>query len=724
MATSKTENLPWGPTRLALLGYGLATTVGFIYAKAYYSSFDIDILNYVTPIDLLFISLENIDKVLFIAFLIVPIVLIWVAIGLPALLLAALACLAIGASVSSLILLAIAAAISFGVGVAINAARLLIYRFKCSSKALYEIWLDRRNRIRRVKKARAQRSEEASSEDDPVVQKEPLSFATAYGSAMRSSGPLKMVEVSQYVTKARDVIMFVPKVVERLAKAWNRIREEHVPRWRRIFFFEQGSWLRFKPLNALSWGPRLVVFSALAFLFCNVGWAAWRAGKVDALDVLSTAEDAEETNSNDDGNSADGSWFSESATWQTASFWFNHAGQAICPAVPKVPCPQPRRFRAIFVIPTENVASLEFRSMERKNGRSKADSTQDVGVSIRHGGREYERGCLTYVGATGSMQFFADLPSDQSDGGDGGCEGILAHANPVVVVLPLSSSADVNMSNDAGDDGAGDAKGGSDRERPPENTKGGEPETGTAAPGKAEDTEAPATTPTTKRGEGGVTSDERTRAGDSPGTGRAEIPKDGLTEGGAGDVEATADARTVVVVVGDAASPEYVRKDWLRPCDMEFAAWVGPFAEGAHDIGSRPENFRGCFKAVREVAPNSEDVMTWWREVESGGVQRLILVGRADREPISNDVHFSNFSLAQSRADWVKEQLSKAGAAKLHVLSIPGGPATPQEVDACDRVVEIHTCSGPAVVTEAEAEGSRTNGQSRQGAGGGGEGQA
>ena len=37
----------------------------------------------------------------------------------------------------------------------------------------------------------------------------------------------------------------------------------------------------------------------------------------------------------------------------------------------------------------------------------------------------------------------------------------------------------------------------------------------------------------------------------------------------------------------------------------------------------------------------------------------MILVGRADREPINNEHYFSNFALAQARANWVREQLQE-----------------------------------------------------------------
>ena len=52
--------------------YGLATMVGFFYASAYFGHFGINILNFIAPIDLLFISLEHIDRVVLIAIVLMP----------------------------------------------------------------------------------------------------------------------------------------------------------------------------------------------------------------------------------------------------------------------------------------------------------------------------------------------------------------------------------------------------------------------------------------------------------------------------------------------------------------------------------------------------------------------------------------------------------------------------------------------------------------------------
>ena len=610
MATRKTENLPWGPTRLALLGYGLATTVGFIYAKAYYSSFDIDILNYVTPIDLLFISLENIDKVLVVTSF-VPIVLLWVAIGLPVLLFVALAVLtvlAVVAIVYSMILLAFSALISLGIGAAINAARLIIWRFKCLKRALYATSVE-----------------------------EPFHLAAAYRDARKSVGRLKTIEMDEHIKEAKEIInRIMLRVWNGSGKAWDRLRQEYAPRWRRIYF-EQGSWFRFKPLTALTWGPRLVVLGLLVFLLCNVGWAAWRTGRVDALQMLS-----------DDGENMPAqvvhwfSWFSESTAWQVASPFINYIGQAICPAVPMHECGEEGKFekvKAVYVIPTGNIASLAFSDCVNERG-----SKGNVRASGRYDERRQETGCLTYLGATGSMQFFAGEEDDTKDSSE--------PAKPVVVVV-------------------------------------------TGPSGVVEEGAQMAAPSTGGRGSESGTTD-----------GESEVAKTQVT------------TRTVVVVVDDPANSERDKGGRQPACDMKLAAWVGPFAVGRHDLGEEQDGLM-CFEegvARFNVAGSSDEgkLKDWWKKQGPNDIQRLVLVGRADREPINDEHYYSNFALAQARANWVREQLEVGRSGAPHVLSVPGGPAS--TFGACDRIVEIHVCSGPPK-TDAEDGGAQNQSGNEAGRG-------
>lgn len=721
--TDNRESRPWGPTRIALLGYGFATTIGFIHAQAYYGAFGIDILNYVDPIDLLFISLEHIDKVLGTTFFIIPAVLLWVAIGLPISLIVGLALFAIFTSVVSSVLLLFSALIPLGVGAVINTGRALFNRFEWSKNALGATWRDWRDRAQRAKVSKNQ--EDPSAEESAV---RPLRFSVAYRDARESSGPLKPIEMLHYVKRAKKVIGIIPNVLRWFSKVWHDVREKRAPRWREQYF-EQSSWHP-KPFRVLAPAPRLFLIALLGLLLAHVGLAAWRIGEVEAAKSLPSfvaGEDTDEalgenedrsTDSDEDGPSENSAWQTtlqwiyKFNSWKATIPWFlrSEPGRAICPVVPKVHCTSLRQPKAVYVIPTANVASLDFPSVFR--------------VSIRHGGREYERGCLAYLGATGSMQFFTDLPYSQA-AGDDGCGDELESASPVVVVFSGQGS-DVEAEDDAADNGRNEAEVGSDAEQP-ENTRERERRHEVAG-GEVLEVEGPARTPTVERDKEGATSGGRKSDGewpDAPGGGGSENE---LTRAyGEGIERPTTNARTVVVVVGDPTYPEHIGEDWLPRCDMKFAAWVGPFAKGAHNVEHEPVEVGACFGGVQRLyvgsAPEGDrsgarELMGWWPDQKREGVRRLVLVGRADREPISNDFHFSNFSLAQSRADWVKERLS-AAPEELHVLSIPGGPATPDKVDPCDRIVEIHMCSGPARIAKKDADDGVRESEGRQEAGGG-----
>ena len=72
MADKQKKRFKW--KIFSSVAYLFATAVGYLYATGYYGHFGIDILNHVEPIDLLFISLDNVHEVLVFSGLIVPIV--------------------------------------------------------------------------------------------------------------------------------------------------------------------------------------------------------------------------------------------------------------------------------------------------------------------------------------------------------------------------------------------------------------------------------------------------------------------------------------------------------------------------------------------------------------------------------------------------------------------------------------------------------------------------
>ena len=317
-------------------------------------------------------------------------------------------------------------------------------------------------------------------------------------------------------------------------------------------------------------------------------------------------------------------------------------------------------------------------------GKVEEVASEDVRVSVRHDlrkGGQAHKGCLKHLGATGSMQFFADLSSETIGPIDGEIDNP-EPTRPVVVVVSVA---------------------GVDVEARAETPAGNEHE---SAPGQST-----------------IEEDQDQEQPDTEGEGEEES---GLT-GGSG----LGNTPTIVVVAGDPTRSGRVVADWLPACGMKLVAWVGPFAEAEYTAGdetSEPEELDCCIEGVRRVevghsqnGDNAGKLKDWWEQQEPENIQRLILVGRADREPISNDFHFSNFALAQSRADWVKKQLAVTDVESdgLHVLSIPGGPATPHKVDPCDRVVEIHMCSGPAGMIKTDVETGGVEKQEQREAAGG-----
>lgn len=71
----------WHLKQIALVAYAVATAVGMFYGNAYYNHFGIVLLDYASPIDLLFIALANLKAFVALAipfaFLCLSIMLLW-----------------------------------------------------------------------------------------------------------------------------------------------------------------------------------------------------------------------------------------------------------------------------------------------------------------------------------------------------------------------------------------------------------------------------------------------------------------------------------------------------------------------------------------------------------------------------------------------------------------------------------------------------------------------
>ena len=150
--------------------------------------------------------------------------------------------------------------------------------------------------------------------------------------------------------------------------------------------------------------------------------------------------------------------------------------------------------------------------------------------------------------------------------------------------------------------------------------------------------------------------------------------------------------------------------DDAKSCDL--VARVGPFASGLDSMPGGPWIDDACRNKPGQQKPCDRTKLTnidglldkIQAQMKRGLVPvRMFLIGRADSQPI-NDICFrSNSGLAQSRADWVWEQLQgEEWAVGVHSVQLSAGPHTAGDPpDAFDRSVEVHVCWKPRAKTAA-----------------------
>lgn len=133
-------------------------------------------------------------------------------------------------------------------------------------------------------------------------------------------------------------------------------------------------------------------------------------------------------------------------------------------------------------------------------------------------------------------------------------------------------------------------------------------------------------------------------------------------------------------------------------CKLDLKAVVGPFETGKSENFDQDKKVRHCsvpgIPKSASLAPSELDDAIKKITDGSDSGELLVLVGRADIRPINNSSSKSNMELAQNRAEWVQEQLSKKLHRNMSVLSIVAGPSdTGVSDDPCSRVVEIYSCT-------------------------------
>ena len=309
MADQNGKRVRW--TSIPLLSsliYGFATIVGYFYAKSYYGSFGIDILNYVAPTDLLLISIDQIENVAALI-LEVPSLLgwiVWIILSLPTLLLLT----AIASVVLLLALVSIVLAIAVVLDAVIAAVRILAIRLCWLWKALWVTVEDRVQRIKRIVRQHTKPQGSARDEgmspihvdDDAEVSQKPVGLAAAYQEVMAQSNVSKSFQKDRYFTAAKN-IWGIAEETWKKTWVWHRKhlyklfgkRKDGAPNAQRSPDGAVGTlvrlWQHFKQLWSERVRPWIVPVFWVLFSMYVIGATSLR-GREDAKNTHALAENA------------------------------------------------------------------------------------------------------------------------------------------------------------------------------------------------------------------------------------------------------------------------------------------------------------------------------------------------------------------------------------------------------------------------------------------------
>ena len=443
---SKEARAGWMLARRLSVVYGLATMVGFFYASAYFGHFGINILNFIAPIDLLFISLEHIDRVALIAIVLMPIALISLVVGVPATVLLALSIVMILAIIAVAILLALFAFLIFLITTLLKFVRVPAIRLFWLKKAIYTIHEER------IERAKAIESKDTTHDPENVERKQALTLAAAYRRAKSEGRPRWQLDPKDILEKAKAILDLVPKAWQwatdvlqaiwrgvKSAKEWMKesyigmtivpVNEQDIINGERESQVAGRDRVRLKPWDELHWPQRFTAIGLGLLLLAILIAAATRVGDVDAailednalncqLDVLDRKFDL-------------------------ACF----GRRVILPTMERQASAKDRLRRTldskgskevvypVYSIPNTNLASLEFYNC---GGLNEGRPRQYARLHFRHDAGDDARrntpDCLVYLGATGSMQFLAQL-----DSGSKAKRKQLGSDQTVVVAYPPTS---------------------------------------------------------------------------------------------------------------------------------------------------------------------------------------------------------------------------------------------------------------------------------------------
>lgn len=340
----------WHLKRIALVAYAVATAVGMFYGQAYYDHFGIALLDYASPIDLLFIALADLEAIVVaalavpITFLCLPIVLLLAPFVLEMLfvvIVVVLGCVVLPTCVIFLGTLAFTVAF----------VRVAALRAYWVLAALAAVIADRRERAKRVRAA-------ADQGAVPKAAERPLRLTVAYKKASQHVPDWKIIDPQTYVRFARNPLL---ESLGRIMQ-WGKTRLLSIrSRVRRIFVGIRSAYSsfeakkesekgrrRFKSWQTIDLGPRFMLVFLVLTLLVYALFATSRLGTFYAEKLLSEAHGTK---------SLIGFW---DVMLESQSKLHNARNAALLP-------------KAVFVIPTENLASLDFFELPKED-RPKAPS--------------------------------------------------------------------------------------------------------------------------------------------------------------------------------------------------------------------------------------------------------------------------------------------------------------------------------------------------------------
>lgn len=413
----------WRLRRIALIAYAVTTALGFFYGNAYYDYFGIDLLDYASPIDLLFIGLAN-PQIVFAA-LAAPLLFLslW-TIGFVMTVVLTISGVALvmtpGWMVFAICVFA-AGILAFPVAI-VRGTALRAYWLKAAFAA-----------VRTAKRKNADQSKsDARQGEGPQTMDEPLRLPAAYQQQKQHVPAWKAIDPQTYLNFAHgpllaslepvtqwgiDLLSEVLKIVPRTLRG---IRAAYC-------FFEDKDELtdvqrseyriRFKSWTAIEWPHKLVLIALVLLFLAYLLFAASRLGAIDAQEIYSKVLTPESCLK--DATKCDPAENRSEDPAESMSIGFWDVAKVMLPLSSRPVAPNSLK---AFVIPTGNVASLDFSECLAKgdadsdaNGPAKNDERrqlgrvnfrQDAGGDSRHGTPE----CLLRLGGIGSWQFLADIP--------------------------------------------------------------------------------------------------------------------------------------------------------------------------------------------------------------------------------------------------------------------------------------------------------------------------